>query len=309
MALPPIVLIFLLILWPALKNSKSTTEDIQTEPVTQSPKNLSSDPSPSPFKIDSTNTEASQKKVRDNTSNTQRNGHSVIKAETVCIPYDEFVNSGLAEQVQNWYVSWGAPRFDLSGEIDQVGHIYADYSNQSLSELARNGDRDAMYALGVNKVWQAFTGEAQSPHLKWGDELMRFPNISEDYDESLLLEAREYLFSSAVLGNVYAFADLSFSFSYQRKAEELKGNSERLNEIDILALAYTQMPIKLMPEIDEFFFQGPKLTEERYRQAQLMTESLLQKFDQQRQTLGLGKFQPPLKSDYFDEFTVCDELN
>ncbi|WMS85874.1 hypothetical protein [Pleionea litopenaei] len=154
MALPPIVLIFLIILWPAFKKSKSTTDDIQTNSVTQSSKNLSNNPSSSLTKSDSANTEVNQQKVDDRTSNTQRNSTSVVEAESSCIPYNDFVKSGLAEQVQNWYASWGAPRFELSGEIDQVGHIYAEYSNQSLSELARNGDRDAMYALGVNKVWR-----------------------------------------------------------------------------------------------------------------------------------------------------------
>jgi len=305
-ALPPIVIIILLILCPAFKNTKSTTEDVQRNPVAQPKKDVSSLRSPSLSKSDSAKAESSPQKIEDNTSH-RLSDNTSEDAETSCIHYEEFVSTGLAEQVQNWYASWGAPRFDLSGEIDQVAHIYSEYSNQSLSELARNGDRDAMYALGVNKIWQAFTGELLSPHLKWGDELMRFPNISEEYDEQLLIEAREHLFSSAVLGNIYAFADLSFSYSYQRKAEELKGNNERLDEIDQFALAYTQMPAKIMPEIDEFFFQGPKLTEERFRQAQLMTESLLKKFNQQRQLQGLGKFQPPLKADYFDEFTVCDE--
>lgn len=222
------------------------------------------------------------------------------------ITVDEFLSSGLAEQVQKWYSSWGAPRFDMSEQGDQqIAHEYAGYQNDVLRELAENGDRLAQYALGMNLIWQSFTGETLSPQLNWGDDLMSSPTIESNYDYELLEQGRQWLLIAAAQGYIYAYTDIAFSYQYQKDAETLAGRESTVEELDVLNYAYGTIPQQIIPEIDSFFFQGPKLDEEGLIKAKLKTKEFIDDLNKRRAEFGLGDYKAPQKSDYFQEFEIC----
>jgi hypothetical protein len=226
-----------------------------------------------------------------------------------CYTFDEFVDTGIGENVQNWFASFGVPRSNTL-TLEQEVHPYSNYEESALERMIESNDPDAAYVLGMNLVSQALTGEKISPQISGAVNDNLPLNYLPQIDKEKLKQGREILFESAVYGNIYAFVELALSYSSELKALELAGvilSEQQKRDFTLEINKFGSIPNILIPELDKNFFQGPDIgnSKEMENILKWKIKKTISQFSEIRKTKGFPPYKAESRSDYFEPFEIC----
>jgi len=255
---------------------------------------------------------ASKKVVKSEDLKIEREESEAAKEPLItqkCYTIDEFIESGIGENVQDWFASWGAPRTNILS-MEQEVHPYSNYEQSALESMVALRDSDAAYALGMNLVSQALTGEKVSPQISAAVNDNLPVTYLAQIDKEKLERGREILFDSAVYGNIYAFVDLAFSYSSEREALKAAGvilSEEQNKKFELETNKFGSIPNILIPDLDKNFFQGPDIGNSKATQEILKNqiENIISNFSEARETKGFQPYRAAARSVYFEPFEIC----
>jgi len=233
----------------------------------------------------------------------------VLEERAGCVDKDEYLASGEIQKIEGWYSSWGVPidSYALDGSVSRNEHIYFLSENDSLTGLAESGNRDANYALGLNKVWEALTGnKASSPKLSSQPSKFDEAIFLEQPNLRLMKEGRIFLLKSVAGGNLYAYIELALSYAYEYSVVSKYLNNDEKDSYKRKIALYGKMPNFLMGELRTNYFQASYLGK---KGAQEEMNQLWKDEANERATYRARNGYAPLsvkrKSDFYKEEVIC----
>ncbi|MBD3654764.1 hypothetical protein [Kangiella sp.] len=217
-----------------------------------------------------------------------------------------YLNSAKGRAVVRWQESLGMPSMDWQNNhsFPFIEHPYKYYKNADLLEMAKNGDRFAMYAYGQNMLWKAFTDEELSPALSEG---WAYPEITSFIDESALKEARYWLYRAVLYGSIYTSHNLARVASFERKYLEQNQTltPERDKELRLQAYIYGELPEKLIKGLHKNTYQGEPSPEWQQEFDSALLQ-LVDNYQKERVKLGLSRFEMEVPKEYLELQNLCN---
>ncbi len=220
-----------------------------------------------------------------------KNKITITKKNKDCVHLYDYMSSEERHKKREFYSRWGFPNDSIqpNGNIITERHPYADYQDNILEDMSNNGDKDAMYVLGLHLIWGGLGGEGIFP-VAPGEFYITHIEENKKIDYQTLKLGRESLNSAAIHGHLYSYIDLAFSYAFEmsilRKNNQLTPIKEK--ELNENIYKYGMFPGYFIQGMPKNYFQT-KIPESFKENPTKEFDKLVEALNASREKLGLPK--------------------